>query len=435
MVKKKMPNKGGFNESGSDQPGVSKSPEPGAKRPLMAKRTPSAKQPPPLAVRSSASKNVSAAETTSAQHASPAPKPVLMARRSKRTPALFHPQDLQASSRCQPIELSSHDSSSRPSTAQDEDDSENEVLQARSSDKGKTPKRTVISDDSDDEVLVSSVKRRRLVRGAKAVTSSANSEDEEDEEPKTPLRSQRKASRRKAERGKALELLRRKKRGEVIDKEDLTSSEDERMKGIYDADSDSDIVALQEFPDDDEGVPDGEETISPAKKSTPKQKIKWDDSGSAESNEESEDNIDDFVVDDGPLGAPSELFDIPLEFTARKHLPAKENFRLVIKYLVTFRLDAANPYMKDEQYANAWDRLNDYVSGLASSKYESSVWKPGFIKALHARPVFSQTELVSGSSVSPTTCEACGRSNHYAKYVVLRSRTGSVDADFFTGWL
>lgn len=424
MGKKGMPKKDGSGKPSSNQASVSKFLEPSAKRPLMAKRTPSAKQPPPLAVRSSVSKTVLAAETMSAPQASLAAKPVLMARRSKRTPGLFRPQDLQASSRCQSIESPGDNSSSRPSTAQDEDEPDIRVLQPRSLKKDKVPKRIVISDDSDDESLVSPAKRRRLVRGVNVVTSSVNSDEEEDEETRITPRSQRKASRRKSEREKALELLRRKKRGEAINKEDFTSSEDERMKGIYDDDSDPSIVALQDFPDDDEGVPDGEDTLSPPKKSTPKNKIKWHDSGSPESNEESEDNIDDFVVDDGPLGAPSELFDIPLEFTARKHLPAKENFRLVIKYLVTLRLDAANPYMKDEQYANAWDRLNDYVSGLASSKFESSVWRPKFIKTLHARPVFGQTELISGSSVSATTCEACGRSNHYAKYVVSRSHTG-----------
>lgn len=119
---------------------------------------------------------------------------------------------------------------------------------------------------------------------------------------------------------KTFELLKRKRAGENIT--ELTASdtdEDEPKHGLYD--SDSELVALSEF-DDEES--DGEQRMEEVRRSI--------------SVAHRDNYDDDFVVEDdnGPLGLPSSfgLKDIPLQFTSAAHRPLKEHFKIVVEWMV-----------------------------------------------------------------------------------------------------
>jgi hypothetical protein len=278
-------------------------------------------------------------------------------------------------------------------------------------------KRRIVSDDSDDKPLIpSSVKRRRLIRAdaAPSLAKHRNEEDEDsDEEPAPssarPIRTRRKPLTRKE---KAWELRRRKRAREVINEEDESpSSEDEEpAKGIYD--TDSDILVLEEFEDDEEGVPgsktDGKNGNS--KKNKKKKQKVADDA-------DSDTSMDDFIVDDSdaPLGAPDEDTSIPLEFTMHSHRPLKKHFRDAIEWLVQLKINPGYSEKENELYRIAWNKLDDEVRGLATSKFSSAAWTTDFYKALRARPYLHNEELPKGDLSEIKNCGACGRTNHPAK--------------------
>jgi hypothetical protein len=190
-------------------------------------------------------------------------------------------------------------------------------------------------------------------------------------------------------------------------------------------------MALEEFEDDEEGVPEpqplakGEKTKKGSKKDKPnnkrKDKGKQVDTGASNSDDNDEDgNLAGFVEsdDEGPLGVPGELLDIPLQFTAQSHKPLRDHFRQVVLWLVKFKFDRNFGERRDEISLMAWRKLDDEVRGLANSKFASSAWKPDFNRALHARPMFVAHELPRGDLRELTSCEACGRSGHPATWVV-----------------
>jgi hypothetical protein len=233
-------------------------------------------------------------------------------------------------------------------------------------------------------------------------------------------RSRRGARKRMTRKEKALDLLRRKRAGEVINESDEESLEenddDEPAKGLYDTDSEN--IALNEFEDDEEGVLGEEQNTTKKNKGKGKEKAtkkkvseQSDDAG------DNDDDMDSFVVDDGdePLGVPDEVYaSMPLEFTSHAHKPLREHFRDAIEWCVQFKL---NPGFEKSHslYRIAWRRLDDEVRGLADSKFASSAWKMDFYMALRARPYYVSTELPKGDLLGSQRCDACGRSGHPAK--------------------
>lgn len=219
----------------------------------------------------------------------------------------------------------------------------------------------------------------------------------------------------RSEKQKKMELLRRRRAGEKIDK--LTSSEDdsdEEKRGLYDTDSEEEFNVLKEFDDDDEEVDEAPVQI-PHKKSREKPKRQG---GEDDSNDN---DLDDFVTDDddAPLGAPADL-DIPLEFTSQAIRPLKDQFPYAIEWLIHRRI---NPTFErnDPVYSNAWRKLDDEVRALASSKFASSAWKAEFYRALKGRPKLDAYEMDAGerSGGLHDSCDACGRRNHPATFRVI----------------
>ncbi|KAK4190442.1 hypothetical protein QBC35DRAFT_449411 [Podospora australis] len=282
------------------------------------------------------------------------------------------------------------------------------------------------SDDDDQPVVSSTAKRRRLVRGSSPIKPTIQDKGSEDDDSPTkrPSSVRRSAKKPLTAKEKARELLRRKRAGEVVNEDDSdTEDEDEEpvRKGLYDTDSDN--VALSEFEDDDEEVealqPEKEtpnkKKPSPSKKGKSKTNSQEEDSDNAVT--DSEDSLDDFVVDDpdGMLGVPDDaLMGIPLEFTRHSHKKLKDHFRDVVEWLVQYKV---NPGFSVK--TNKPSPIDDEVRGLAQSKFASSAWQIDFHKALRARPERHNTELPKGDSLSLTqNCGACGRSGHPATWVV-----------------
>ncbi|KAI1099168.1 hypothetical protein F4804DRAFT_93108 [Jackrogersella minutella] len=225
---------------------------------------------------------------------------------------------------------------------------------------------------------------------------------------------------RRSEKQKKMELLRRRRAGEKIDK--LTSSEeeesDQNKRGIYDTDSEEEFGALKEFDDED-----SEEQVVVAEVHRPSMRVEKSARRSQKEgeDEEEDDDMGDFLTDDddAPIGAPADLA-IPLEFTAQAHRPLKDQFPYAIEWLVHNRINPAFE-RNDPVYANAWRKLDDEVHALASSKFASSAWKPEFYRALKGRPKMLALEVDEATRNSTgiyNKCEACGRSKHPAKMLI-----------------
>lgn len=290
-------------------------------------------------------------------------------------------------------------------------------------------------DEDEDEAIQTPAKRRRLLgQKGRAASVSMDSGSEGSgtlrarlkskptlnmrgsSPPTSTARSMRSTARKghRSEKGKKLELLRRRRAGEKnLTMEDLASSEDDEDGGLYDTDSDH--QALEVF--DDESEP---EEDAPTKKSKKKTKTKQPARKSSpvdgDANSEDDDFIDD---DDSTLGVPDEaLHLIPLEFTRASRKPLKAHFRDAVEWLVHRKINPG--FDKDnEVYVTAWRRLSDEVTGLANSKFVSSVWRPDFHRALKARPYIEPLELGAGHlAVELKNCQACGRSGHSASWAI-----------------
>ncbi|KAI8958007.1 hypothetical protein F5Y11DRAFT_337663 [Daldinia sp. FL1419] len=233
--------------------------------------------------------------------------------------------------------------------------------------------------------------------------------------------------RHRTEKQKKMELLRRRRAGERIEK--LTSSEEDsdgEKRGIYDTDSEEEFVALKEFDDEESEVEEAKEE-KPTKRRQRKEKgvveINRDgfEDGQGEEGYDDDKDLEDFISDDddAPLGAPANL-DIPLEFTAQAHRPLKDQFPVVIEWLVHNRINPAFE-RNDPVYNNAWRKLDDEVRALASSKFASAAWKPEFYRTLKGRPKMEAYEMDRSerSAGLYDTCDACGRSNHPASFRII----------------
>ncbi|KAI8628616.1 hypothetical protein F5Y19DRAFT_476164 [Xylariaceae sp. FL1651] len=276
--------------------------------------------------------------------------------------------------------------------------------------------------DSDEDLIFSTKERNRVPQSSPTM-STHNRTPGRLKRPRvsasSPIKSTRKGHR--SEKQKKIELLRRRRAGEKIDR--LTSSEsssdEDGKRGIYDSDSQDEFEVLKQF--DDEEKEDEKEQNDEERSTVRKDKRKDKHRREKGVNQDSGDSdLDDFVTDDddAPLGAP---VDIPLEFTLQAHKPLKEQFPHVIEWLVHNRINPAFE-RRDPVYTNAWRKLDDEVSGLANSKFTSSAWKTDFARALRSRPRLEAFELSSiGSDRLYDTCEACGRSGHPSTFKIVFS--------------
>jgi hypothetical protein len=293
----------------------------------------------------------------------------------------------------------------RPAAADESDEDEDLPAISSMASKRRIKRERSEDGDDDDQPVIHSTKRRRLIRKSSPVVASS------------PIK--RKSNPRR-EKDKRRELLRRRRAGENITMDDLETSEEEETHALYDTDSDH--VALEEFDDDEEGVPEPEPPAkTKSRKGKKNKQPKVEEGLDLVDYEEGEEEMNDFIEEDdeGTLGVPGELVEIPLEFTRHSRKPLKEHFRDVVEWLVRFKFEPNFDEKHNELYMLGWKKLDDEVAGLASSKFASSAWKPEFRRALNARPKFVSVELPRGDLDRLFgTCEACGRSGHPATWTV-----------------
>jgi hypothetical protein len=211
----------------------------------------------------------------------------------------------------------------------------------------------------------------------------------------------------KSEREKALEALKKRRGGTT---EPSSSATPSRKKPIVvDSDSASELEVIAEEEDDanaedelaEEEVEDDDEDDEPNAFSV------------FQENGEDEDFIDD---DSALIGVPAEHTAIPLEFTSLSRAKPRELFKYAIEWMVQKKINPAFA-ADDEIYTLAFKKLNDEVSGLASSKFHSSAWTADFSRAIRARPNLEVHEVGHHlREVLEPHCEACNRKNHVATW-------------------
>jgi len=283
-----------------------------------------------------------------------------------------------------------------------------------------SPPRAIVSDDDDLEIIEQPKKRRRDVEEEE----EEEDDDDDDNTPVTPrrrtLKRPRQMSKREQEdldedldflgpssdvessaraprntqteaknkRQQALERLRRKRSGQSQTLE------------VDDDENDDDAGTLGE-PDELYDISEEEEEQQPQITSSRQMFAE---------NEEDDAFVDDDLADGTALGVPD---GVPLQFTRYASMKAKELFKYAVEWMVQRKINPAFK-MDDEIYDLTFRKLDDEVKGLAGSKFVSTVWRPGFIGALRARPEIALVELdrTTGDAFLRDKCEACNRSNH-----------------------
>lgn len=343
-------------------------------------------------------------------------------------------------------------SQSLPNQAAPADDSEEDPLVTpRSSMPRRKGRRIITLDDEDESVDDESVddesvdddeeretqtpaKRRKITKHRAVSVPSESSEEESDVAPvqhkkrmrlknrgsspgSTEARSRRSTAEKthRTEKEKRMELLRRRRAGEKdLTLDDLTPSADEGEGALYD--TDEELQALDVFDDESES----EEEAPPKKKSKKKAKERRTAREPSPLGDGADSDDENFIDDDDDtLGVPDEALHLmPLEFTRASRKPLKQHFKDAVEWLVHRRINPG--FDRDnEMYLTAWRRLSDEVTGLANSKFISSVWRPDFYKALKARPYIEQLQLApSHLATDMSHCQACGRSGHPATWTI-----------------
>jgi hypothetical protein len=131
-----------------------------------------------------------------------------------------------------------------------------------------------------------------------------------------------------------------------------------------------------------------------------------------------EEDEDDFIIEDDDNVDLAELKQgIPLHLTAHGRMKLKDVFKIAIGWFVQKKINPAFP-MEDELYRLAFQKLDDEVQGLSSSKFTSSVWRTKFTLALKARPRIVPVMLGDRFAIGNPGCDACGRQSHPASYQI-----------------
>ncbi|KAJ9297368.1 hypothetical protein DTO271G3_4661 [Paecilomyces variotii] len=315
--------------------------------------------------------------------------PVLTGRSSRTRPSTQQPLEKDSAGASDEEEVVTHSTTRRlkrgaaPSTAFPVDD----------------------SDDSDDVILSSPAKRRRLDNGPEALRTRRQTSDqdrldlEEDLEDlkdsavkKTRTRG-RPADSARLTRQKQLELLRRRRAGEKATSVSESQHSDDESDGEGEQGK-----SVEELEDESESEDSQNSDVEPP----------------VSENEDLDRYEDDFVLqdDEGELGAPTDLADMPFEFTRHSYKKPKEFFRDVVEWMVHNKLNPAFP-RSDPVYQVAFMKLEDEVKGRAGSQLVSTVWNSDFRRALMARP---QIEVTLFPITEGHPCDACNRSGHPASF-------------------
>ena len=345
-----------------------------------------------------------------------------------------------------------------PTTQEVSEEDEDEII-LPSARKVRRPPPQAVDDDSEDELpVLGTQKRRRVERQSSVLSSSppaatAGSEDDLQiiENPKRSTRSNKQ----------------RKPTSEVEEEEDESEEEEvaPRTPGRRlqrrgrqmtqqekeDLDEDMDFIGPSSDVDDDRGPRDSQ-TLKKNARLQALERLKQvrssQKTGLPDIQEDEEDNPvnqqeldelydnseespeppptssramfaadeddEDFIEEgeDDTLGVPD---GIPLAFTRYASMKAKDLWKFAIEWLVQKKINPAFA-MDDEIYTLTFQKLDDEVSGLVGSKFESSAWRGEFTIALRSRPeiAYNTIDRNTAEHAYRDKCDACNRSGHPA---------------------
>ncbi|KAE8368269.1 hypothetical protein BDV27DRAFT_47954 [Aspergillus caelatus] len=307
-----------------------------------------------------------------------------------------------------------HSPSQTPSPSAKSNDSDADDIISRPRRKlrrGPAQQPTIVldGDDSDEGPVSTPARKRRRAIYAQSPKTPEQSLDQDELDLREDLQDLqdsvvketrtrgRLANSARAQRQQHLEALRRKRAGEK-------ETDDERS-GTPQSASESEGGS----DDDDNGnETEGESTIPPPR--FRQQKEDSDVESSVASDEDLDRYEDDFVLEDGTLGAPSSLPDMPFEFSRHAYKQLKDYFQDAVEWMVFNQLNPAFE-RSSPVYQVAFSKLEDEVKGRTGSQLISSVWNASFRSALMARP---RMEVTGYPTLENHPCDACNRSGHPA---------------------
>jgi len=173
--------------------------------------------------------------------------------------------------------------------------------------------------------------------------------------------------------------------------------------GSEDDEEKEELQILEEFPDEDSSPEQGRRKKTARSRRNVLEEADGNDT-------------DTFVTEDedGPLGIPDALAQMPLHFTHAAHKQTKEHFKDVVEWMIHNKV---NPGFnrQDPIYETAFQKVDDECRGFADSKFVSTQWTLEFTKALRARPHLMLRELEPGEAIQflgEEKCEACNHRKH-----------------------
>ena len=266
--------------------------------------------------------------------------------------------------------------------------------------------------EDSDEIVVSSAKKKRLVRPAKSLGSPKNHrsvEDDDDlEEDLEALQS--------------TEVRKERTRGKVVNSKQVEARKQlEKLKAKREGKKTVELSSDSEAPLAPKRNYIGNGFESEADILSENSEVEESNEAVRQSLLNDEDEYEaDFVDDeeDGLLGEPPAGYEeMPLEFTRHAHKRAKEHFKDVVEWMVHKKLNPAFP-RDDPVYRIAFYKLDDEVKGYSGSKFLSSAWTGDFARAIKARPHLLE---VAVPTMFDHKCDACNRSGHPAKFRITFS--------------
>ncbi|KAE8391779.1 hypothetical protein BDV23DRAFT_63542 [Aspergillus alliaceus] len=300
-----------------------------------------------------------------------------------------------------------HSPSQNPSSSAKSEDSDADDVVARPRRKlrrglaSQSP--IALEDDSDEGPIATPARRRRNISESELPRTPEFNVDQDELDLREDLQDLqdsvvketrtrgRLANSARAQRQHHLETLRRRRAGRK-------ESDDEESK---------DEQSASELEDED-----GSESEAESSTRKPRSRLQDEDSdieSSIPSDEDLDRYEDDFVLEDGNLGAPAGQ-EMPFEFTRHAYKQPKEYFQDAVEWMVFNKLDPAFA-RSSPVYQVAFKKLDDEVKGRTGSQLVSSVWNADFRRALMARP---HVDITGYSTLENHPCDACKRSGHPA---------------------
>ncbi|KAF7594710.1 hypothetical protein BBP40_008603 [Aspergillus hancockii] len=317
-------------------------------------------------------------------------------------------QDLKRK-RSQPPPDTEHSFPRDPSQSVKSEDSDADNIVARPRRKlrrGPAPQPTIVLDDESDEEPVSSPAKGRKNDASVQLPQTPERnmdqdeldlqedlEDLQDSVVKNTRTRGRLANSARARRQQHLDALRRRRAGQ----RETNGETQETIKS--------------EPGSDDEGEKESEEEISIQQPRFRRETENSDVESSVPSDEDLDRYEEDFVLEDGNLGAPGGgLEDMPFQFTRHSYKQLKDYFQDAVEWMVFNQLNPAFP-RSSPVYQAAFSKLEDEVMARTGSQLVSAVWNANFRRALMARP---HIEVTGYPTSENHPCDACNRSGHPA---------------------